>query len=98
MLLTRATANKIDTGDAAKLTSIAAVYHNGKTYLYYTNNDNELRVITKEDGDWGSSTGVADANKVNNSSQITAVSSGDANHVFYTDEDDLPVHLMLSYS
>lgn len=98
MLLTHATATKINnSGDAAKLTSLAVVYYGSKTYLYYTDNDNELRVITKEDGDWGSSTGVTDANKVNTSSQITAVSSGDANHVFYTDADGSPVHLMLSY-
>ncbi|RYP65027.1 hypothetical protein DL770_009083 [Monosporascus sp. CRB-9-2] len=86
-----------NSGDAGKLTSLAAVYHDGKTYLYYTDNDNELRVITK-DGEWGSSAAVGDANKVNSSSQITAVSTGDANHIFYTDEDDSPVHLMLSYS
>ncbi|XXG96347.1 hypothetical protein Hte_002629 [Hypoxylon texense] len=90
---------KIDnSGDAGKLTSIAAVYHDGQTYLYYTDNDNELRVITKKDGDWGSSAEVKDASKANSSSQITAVSCGDANHLFYTDADDASVHLRLPYS
>ncbi|KAK9444054.1 uncharacterized protein VB005_02330 [Metarhizium brunneum] len=86
-----------NTDDAAKLSSVAAVHANGVTYLYYMNNDSELRVITKLRGIWGSSIAVDGASNVNNSSQITAVSSGNANHVFYTDQNDAPVHLMLLY-
>lgn len=86
-----------NTDDAAKLSSVAAVHANGVTYLYYMNNDSELRVITKLRGIWGSSIAVDGASNVNNSSQITAVSSGNANHVFYTDQNDAPVHLMLPY-
>ncbi|KHN98867.1 uncharacterized protein MAM_03329 [Metarhizium album ARSEF 1941] len=86
-----------NTDDAAKLTSIAAVHVRRVTYLYYMDNDNELRVITKVRGNWGSSAGVSGAGKVNSSSQITAVSSGEASHVFYTDDSDSPVHLMLPF-
>ncbi|TWU71090.1 hypothetical protein ED733_002661 [Metarhizium rileyi] len=85
-----------NTDDAAKLTSIAAVDFRQVTYLYYMNNDNELRVIRKEQGTWGSPAAV-EAPNVNGSSQITVVSSGEANHVFYTDQNDSPVHLMLPY-
>ncbi|KAI1819782.1 hypothetical protein F4861DRAFT_543588 [Xylaria intraflava] len=87
-----------NTGDAAKLTSIATVYHSGKTYLYYTDNDYELRVITKENGNWGSSSGVSDSDTVSSSSQITAISSGDANHLFYTNSSNSTTHLRLPYA
>lgn len=86
-----------NTGDAARLSSVAAVHARRATYLYYMDNDNELRVITKVKGSWGSSTAVGGASNVNESSQITAVSSGEANHVFYTDTSNTPVHLMLVY-
>ncbi|EFY85734.1 hypothetical protein MAC_08204 [Metarhizium acridum CQMa 102] len=86
-----------NTDDAAKLTSVAAVHFHRMTYLYYMANDNELRVITKVKGKWGTSSAVSGANMVNDSSQITAVSSGEANHVFYTDKSGSPVHLMLPY-
>ena len=90
------TATKIsNSDDAGKLTGLAAVYQDSGTYLYYTDNDNELRVITKEGGVWGSSAAVGALNKVNSSSQITAVSDGKANHIFYTDENDAHVHLRL---
>jgi len=87
-----------NSGDAAEKTSMAAVYHDKKTYLYYRDGDKELRVIIKKDGKWGSSEGVKDANKVNPSSQITAMSSIDANHIFYTDKDDATVHIRVAYS
>jgi len=89
---------KIDhTNDAAALTSMAAVYYNSKVYLYYMDGDNELMVVIKENGTWGNSNKVKNASKVNSSSQITAVSSGDANHIFYSDKDGKTVHKRVAY-
>ncbi|KAF5643102.1 hypothetical protein F52700_2817 [Fusarium sp. NRRL 52700] len=76
------------TYDAQLGTSLAVIWVEGTVYLYYTKQNQELRVVTKQYGrSWGSPQHVM-GTRVDGSSQLTAVAARNGNHLFYVARGD----------
>ncbi|KAK4167521.1 hypothetical protein QBC43DRAFT_367570 [Cladorrhinum sp. PSN259] len=81
----------VNSNDASAKTTLAVTYYEKKVYLYYTDNSNQIRVIVKSNGKWGTSGAVASAHSpVDDSSQITVVPAKNGNHLFYIAKGDSP--------
>ncbi|RYP41836.1 hypothetical protein DL767_000737 [Monosporascus sp. MG133] len=83
------------TGNAKPLTSMAVTYYDGKAYLYYTDNSNNLCRVIKDgsvdndDRGWGDYKIFEGSPKVATDSQLTVSSSHGINHIFYVSTDDI---------
>ncbi|KAK4136041.1 hypothetical protein BT67DRAFT_230038 [Trichocladium antarcticum] len=74
----------VNSNDVKELSTLAVAYVDGKTYLYYVDNSDQIRVLVKSNGTWGSSAAVAGAHaRIDPSSQLTVVPASNGNHLFY---------------
>ena len=83
----RSTAAIMATNDARAKTSVAAVPFQGNVYLYYADSSDNLRRVTRANGQWGTSAMVRDSPPVGNG-QITVTAANGLNHVLYLARDD----------
>ncbi len=83
----RSTAAIMATNDARAKTSVAAVPFQGNVYLYYADSSDNLRRVTRANGQWGTSAVVRDSPPVGNG-QITVTAANGLNHVLYLARDD----------
>jgi hypothetical protein len=77
-------ATEIENAFPRPKSSLAVTVTGDRAYLYFVNQNNQLQRIIKDGktNKWGSPT-VRDAPLVADAAQITAVSFGEFNHVFY---------------
>ncbi|KAK3944841.1 hypothetical protein QBC46DRAFT_445709 [Diplogelasinospora grovesii] len=81
----------VNSGDAKSQTPLAVTYVDSKTYLYYVDTSDQIRVIVKSNDKWGSSSAVASAHsRIDPSSQLTVVPAKNGNHLFYLAKGDAP--------
>lgn len=74
--------------DARNGTAVAVTYAFEQVFVYYTDEQFEVRRIVKKKGEWGPSIGVDGAPPLDPSSLLTVTTSSDkVNHLFYLQPD-----------
>ncbi|KAH6621042.1 hypothetical protein B0J18DRAFT_215409 [Chaetomium sp. MPI-SDFR-AT-0129] len=74
----------VNSNDVKDNSTLAVAYIDGKTYLYYVDTSDQIRVIVKDDSGWGGSNPVNVAHApIDTQSQLTVVAADNGNHLFY---------------